>query len=142
MVSNVQIIRRVITHRTICFYSPNTLFLKVNLHQLIPFIYFQLFYLKTIFFKIHYTIEEKMNCTMRNYTPYNLYMDVPLLTQPRCCFGTAWWAITHKKGNCATFTKKPWHYQSRFAVRKGKKNPNQETGLGNRGPLVTLMIPN
>ena len=40
---HVQIIRRVITHRTICFYSPNTLFLKVSLHQLIPFIYFSTF---------------------------------------------------------------------------------------------------
>ena len=29
-------------------------------------------------------------------------------------------------------------YQSRFAVRSGKKSPNQETGLGNRGHLVHI----
>ena len=30
-------------------------------------------------------------------------------------------------------------YQSQFAVRNGKKSPNQETGLANRGPLEALI---
>ena len=78
MLSNVQIIQRVITHHTICFYSQNTLFLKVSVHQLIPFIYFQLFYVNTIcILKNTLHKQAKMNCTMCNYTPYNLYMDVP-----------------------------------------------------------------
>ena len=76
---HVQIIRPVITHCTICFYSPNTLFLKNSVHQLIPFIYFSCFLCKDCFFSkntLHNRV--KMNCTMCNYTPYNLYMDVPI----------------------------------------------------------------
>ena len=37
------------TLRTICFYSLNTLFLKVSVCQLIPFIYFSTFLCKDIF---------------------------------------------------------------------------------------------
>ena len=80
---HVQILRRVITHRTICFNLPNTLFLKISVHQLIPFIYFSCFLCKDCFF-LKNTLHNrvKMNCTMCNYTPYNLYMDIPIvLTQ-------------------------------------------------------------
>ena len=52
---HVQIIRRVITHRTICFYSQNTLFLKVSVHQLIPFIYFSTFLCQDCFYFKEYT---------------------------------------------------------------------------------------
>ena len=30
-------------------------------------------------------------------------------------------------------------YQCWFAMRNGKKGPNQETGFGNRGPLQALI---
>ena len=80
---HLQIIRRVITHRTICFYSPNTLFFedKWSPIKFLSFI-FQLFKVKTISI-LKKTLHNlvKMNCTMCNYTPYNLYMDVPSLYQ-------------------------------------------------------------
>ena len=77
---HVQIIRRVFTHRTICFYSPNTLFLKVSVHQLFLSFIFQIFYVKIVFI-LKNTLHNrvKMNCTMCNYTPYNLYMDVSIV---------------------------------------------------------------
>ena len=74
---NVLIIRRVITHRTICFYSPNTLFLKVSVHQLIPFIYFSTFLCKYHLYSKEYTTQAIKNELYNVYTSYNLYMDVP-----------------------------------------------------------------
>ena len=58
---HVQIIRRVITHRTICFYPPNTLFLKVSVHQLIHFIYFLPFLRKDYVYSKEYTTQLRKN---------------------------------------------------------------------------------
>ena len=66
---HVQIIRRVITHRTLCFYSPNTLFLKASVHKLISFIYFSTFYVKTFF-------SKELNNTSSKYELYDVYFSV------------------------------------------------------------------
>ena len=58
---HVQIIRRVITHRTICFYSQNTLFLKIGVNQSILFIYFSTFLFKDHLYSKEYTTKSSKN---------------------------------------------------------------------------------
>ena len=58
---HVKIIRRVITHRVICFYSLNALFLKVGVHQLIPFTYFSTFLCENHFYSKEYTTQSSKN---------------------------------------------------------------------------------
>ena len=47
-------------------------------------LFFQLFYVKIVFI-LKNTLHNrvKMNCTMCNYTPYNLYMDVPIVKEKK-----------------------------------------------------------
>ena len=57
----VQIIWRVITHRTICFYPLNTLFLKVSVHQLIHLFFFLPFLHKDYVHSKEYTTQSSKN---------------------------------------------------------------------------------
>ena len=70
---HVQIIRRVITHHTICFYSQNTLFLKIGVNQSILFIYFSTFLFKDHLYSKEYTTQSSkkdLYNVYRGFSPY------------------------------------------------------------------------